>query len=413
MTRPAPFLVSFLFAALAGLGFLGTAQAAAEGGEVTVRAAGDSLESVTVRLAELGGPDVTDRSYRLGAGTRQITGYSIEKVLREAADRSEAIDLDRIPYVEVDRVGAGSPIRLSAKEIGDPDAFADGPPVFFEEDGATIFVKPGKGSGPGSSVRFTNAPIGVTIGVDDDLSVALKASPAKVDAGEPVSLRAVVRDKPEGKGLEFRWDFGDGRSRTGSKASVSHTWPRKGSYPVIVTVTAENGSSGQGAGTIEVGGATAKKPEKDPGGGTGGGGTGDTGIGPGRGGTYGGGYGSGLGGDYGIPGGSDFGVPGSAGPIAPVSPPVGSIPAPQIDPPQPVAPDDGLTPVTGELVAGTAPAPVSTIPPPAGGDTVLDPVKPVSDPAGIPGAVWMLAGAAFLLGLGGLSEVRSFSRFQR
>ncbi|MBK5109987.1 MAG: PKD domain-containing protein [Thermoleophilia bacterium] len=410
--RPAFAAVTILLLALIGPGWLAASDAEAKGGEVTVRAAGDSPASVSVTLSELGAPDVNNRDYRLRTGSRKITGHSIARVLEEAASKSDDIDIDRIPYVEVDRVGAGAPISLTSRQINSPGAFADGPPVFFEEDGATVFVKPGSGSGSGSTVRFANAPIGVTIGVADDLAVGLEASSRQVDAGDSVRFRATVEDPPSGQALEYRWSFGDGRSRASSKASVTHTYGKKGSYLVVVTATA-GGASGQGSGAVEVGKDEPKKNSGKNSGddGTGGGASGGSGSGSGY--PYEGSYGgSGYGADYGAPGdyGYDYGTSQPGNPVYPAAPPAANTPLPQTAPPAPV--DDGLTPVSGELVSGTAPAPVATIPPPGGGDTIIEPAAPASDPAGIPSAVWMIGGALFLVALGGLSEIRAFSRFQ-
>jgi PKD domain len=410
--------LSLLGATLLGAFWFGAGPAMAAGGEVTVRAAGDSPASVTIKLDELGSADVSGRSYKLGSGTRSITGYSIEKVLEEAAGRSNAIDLDRIPYVEIDRVAAGSTIRLANEQIFDPDFFADGPPVFFEEDGTTVFVKPGIGGKAGSSVRFTNAPIGVTVGVADDLSVTLRKSEAKIDAGDGVTLEARVKSPPAGQDLEYRWSFGDGRSQTSSRSSVKHTYRKKGSYLVVVTVTSSGGAQGQGSGTLEVGQTekknrqSGKKQESGTGGG-GSGGSGSTGgdsYGTGSG--Y--GYGSdGLGSGYGVPG--DFGYgsgPSAAGvPVTPVPSQSGQTPVPQSDQQQ-VQVDDGLVPVSGELVSGTSPAPVTTIPAPGGGgESVAPPAESGDGPAGIPSGIWIVAGAFFLLALGGLSESRAFGRY--
>ena len=404
--------ISLLFLTLSGIALLAPGQAGAMGGEVTVRAAGDNPASVNITLSELGAPDVENRKYRLGSGTRTITGYSVAKVLQQAASESDEIDLARIPYVEVDRVGAGAPIRLSSRQINDPGAFADGPPVFFEEGGATLFVKPGSGGGAGATVRFTNAPIGVTVGVDDDLSVALTASPKKIDRGDTVKLRAKVGNAEAGQAFEFRWSFGDGRTEVTSKASLTHVYRKTGTYSVIVTVTTA-GASGQAAGTLTVGRSESKKrPEENSGGGTGDGGSGGSGVG---GDPYGNSYGgSGSGIDYGIPGdygydsGLDYGSsqPGS---VPPAVSPVAPTPTPQVD--LGPSPDDGLVPVSGELVSGSAPAPIATIPAPGGSDTIIEPATPASDTAGIPTAVWMIGGALVLLGLGGLSEVRGFSRY--
>lgn len=406
----------YLAAVLLGTFWLGVTPASAQDGEVTVRAAGDSPASVTVKLSELGATDVTGQTYQLNSGTRSITGFSIAKVLEEAAGRSDAIDLDRIPYVDVDRVAAGSTIRLGTDQIFNPDFFTDGPPVFFEEDGATVFVKPGSGEKAGSSVRFTNAPIGVSIGVADDLSVSLRKSEAKIEAGGAVTLEARVKSPPGGQSFEYRWTFGDGRSQTTSKASVKHTYRKKGSYLVVVTVTASGGAEGQGSGTLEVGKSEKKdkKPEKKPAGdGTGEDPPGGAGPATGSGGSYDGGYGDGgLGSDYGLPGGYGYepGPSGAGSPAVPLPSQPFPAPAPQPDQQPQVPVDDGLVPVSGELVSGTSPAPVATIPAPGGGGETVSPAPGPGDPAGIPGGIWIAAGVFFLLALGGLSEIRAFSR---
>lgn len=48
----------------------------------------------------------------------------------------------------------------------------------------------------------------------------------------------------------FQWDFGDGASST--SASVSHTWPTAGNYPVSLEVTAANGKTAKVYNTIQV-----------------------------------------------------------------------------------------------------------------------------------------------------------------
>lgn len=386
----------------------------ARDGQVTVRAAGTTNESVTVNLSDLGGNDINNREYRLRNGRVSISGHSLLQVLRRADAESEAIDLETIPSIAVDRP-SGSPITISGDDARNPDAFPDGPPVFYEDNRATVFVMPGTAAGSsGGRYRFVQAPVGISVGSGARYDVELSASRTRIKVGQKVTFRATVSGQDEGEVLSFAWNFNDGSSRRTSEARVTHKFSRKGSFPVILDVTGASGN-GQSGISIEVGAVEKKpndrKPEKQPSGneGTGGQTGGGGGFGTGFGDGFDSGFGAGSGSFGAGPGG---GLPGSFGSPAPPPAPL-PLPTPDRDPDrgQDNRPDDGLDEVQGQLIDPVAGAtavgpdqvvPESADPAPSGTE---------SGGSGVPGEALALAGVGLLLGLGGFAELRVFSRF--
>ena len=64
----------------------------------------------------------------------------------------------------------------------------------------------------------------------------------EINAGETVNFDARESSSPDPTYIdEFRWDFGDGESRTTKQGIVSHTFNTAGNYEVEVTVVNDNG----------------------------------------------------------------------------------------------------------------------------------------------------------------------------
>lgn len=375
--------------------------ALAKDGQVTVRAAGITNASVTVKLSELGNNDINNRVYRLSSGAVTISGHSLLKVMNAAAAASDEIDLTTIPAIEIDRP-SGNPIRISGDDMRNPAAFSDGPPVFYEDNGATVFVMPGKGGATGNRFRFVGAPVGISIASGASYVVDLSASRTKVRVGQKVSFSASVSGQAGGESLSFRWRFGDGTVRTTSRGRVSHRFQKSGAFPVIVDVSGASGA-GQDGTLIEVGKVDRPdpkpKPDQDgnpePPANEGNGGTGGFG---GGGGGFGGGFGDGSG---------SFG-PGTGGGAPEISMPPAAQKPPE--PSTPATPDDGLVEVAGQLVDPEATATVTPVDPDAVEST--DPAPPGTEQGGfgVPGTAWTLMGVGLLMGLGMFAELRVFSR---
>jgi PKD repeat protein len=389
-----------------GLICLLASPALAKDGQVTVRAAGTTNESVTVKLSDLGNNDINNRSYRLSSGAVTISGHSLLQVMNQADSELDAIDVPTIPSVTIDRP-SGRPITISGDDLRDPGAFPDGPPVFYEDNGATVLVMPGtSATASGSRYRFVFAPVGISIGSAATYEVDLSASRTSIKTRQQVNFTAKVTGQDNGESLSFEWNFNDGKNRGTTTGKVSHRFTRKGRFLVVLDVA---GASGSGEAVIWIEVDEAKKkpndknknPDKQPEGNGGqNGGDGGTGDGFGSGvGTFGSGTGGGL--------------PGYLPPTQPSSPV--PLPAPTAKPkpePKPKTPvDDGLTEVRGELVD---PVTGETVVPPDQGQAVesADPAPSGTELGGfgIPGEAWAVAGVGLLLGLGGFAELRVFSR---
>jgi hypothetical protein len=400
---------STLAAVLLALGVLtGLAPtASAKDGQVTVRPAGITNESVTVKLSDLGGNDINNRSYRLASGPVTISGHSLLRVMEAADAESDAIDLDTIPAIEIDRPTAiGAPVTVTGEELRDPSAFRDGPPVFYEDNGATVFVMPGRGNSNGNRYRFSLAPVGITVQSGESFEVGISASKTRIKAGQSVRFVASVSGQPAGERLTYSWNFGDGTTRRTSTGRIDHTFRDDGQFPVIVEVTGASGS-GRGAVLITVG-KSDKKPEKKPDGNQGNDGNGNPGGS--------GGVGAGDGGGDSTGSAAGFGSGGTGSGSGSVAPPstsaVPNLPAPAPptrEKPKEQAPADGLETVTGQLIDPASGAPVTGTP------QVVEQADPAPEAAeqggfGVSGAALTLAGVALLLGLGGFAELRIFSR---
>ena len=370
-------------AALAVLA-IAPAVAGAKDGQIEVVAPGNDPRKVTVSLAELGSPDINNRFYELTSGRVPITnGFSIGKVLEAAeAEAGGWLDLDTLPSVEIGRPSGGV-IELSRAEALDRDFFTDGPPVFYEDNGTTVFVMPGS---PGRSYTFRFAPVDVKIGDGQTWAVSLAHSPNRPRKGQAVTITATVSGAPAGVRLSYSWSFSDGTRKTTSSPRVVHRFSGSGRRTVSVTVSGGDGS-GYGFRAIDVrpdddgggGGGEPKEPEPDSGD-QGAGGSG-TGFGSGA------GFGSGRGS---FPGSPSAGTPIDALPDRP-------------EPDRPEPSDEGLEQVSGVLIGpGTEAGPTS--------DSEQTEADPAGGGFGLSGEAATLFGVGLLIALGGLIEVRFLSR---
>ncbi len=102
-----------------------------------------------------------------------------------------------------------------------------------------------------ASARFPNAvaacqDIAVTRKVIVNAApVAVIAGPAQMAAGEKVAFDAVGSSDPDGALTGFAWDFGDGNTGTGVRAT--HVFAQPGDYTVTLTVTDDAGTPNSGA----------------------------------------------------------------------------------------------------------------------------------------------------------------------
>jgi PKD repeat protein len=69
-----------------------------------------------------------------------------------------------------------------------------------------------------------------------------------------------ANEDPGGDLSYDRWSFGDGTSATGNRGSVSHTYPRSGTYTVDHEIADVSGSSASTSQTITVVAARQQPP---------------------------------------------------------------------------------------------------------------------------------------------------------
>ena len=366
--------------------------ASAKDGTVTVGAPGTDPSQVTVRLAALGSPDINNQAYALSSGRKQVSGYSMRRVLEEAETEAGGwLDLATMPSIEVDLPTAGV-IRLSRAEALDRNYFTDGPPVFYENNGTTVFLMPGS---PGREYIFSFAPVGMKVGNGLDFEVRISATPSRPKRGQSVAFTAKVSGAPAGTGLSYRWTFSDGAARTTSSPRIEHTFEGTGRRSVVLVVSG-GGGEGQAALSLDV---------SPSGGGDSGGGGGTPTGGPApvtpEASIY--GTGSGSGGGYGSGSATGSGGSGAGTPVAPTE---------QAPPEQPTRPreagqsPDGLKEVSGLLIDPSASAAQSAVPEAAPNESGA------AGPGGLglSGEAATLFGVGLLIALGGLIEARVLVR---
>jgi len=148
-------------------------------------------------------------------------------------------------------VHTGDDVLLDGSGSGDPDGSIES--FTWEVDGQTL-------SGEFATVTFTDdGAYAVTLTVEDDMGLTdsdtcvitvLNRAPV-ADAGadaEVQTLEAVQFDgsgshDPDGCIVSYSWDFGDGG--TGAGISPAHEYSTPGTYVVTLTVTDDDGATGQ------------------------------------------------------------------------------------------------------------------------------------------------------------------------
>jgi hypothetical protein len=344
--------------------------------EVRVEAEGSA--PATLRLSQLGTPDVQGADYGLGA---ELLGHSLDRVLSAAR-----VDPYRYGDVEVE-TAAGS-ATLSRDDV----TGAEPPPAIFEDGAGARFV-PGAGEAP---LAAGGAPIVVRLERPGELRVTARASRTRVRRREEVTFTATVTGADAGEAVQISWYFDDGRSASGSR--VTHRFRRRGSYDVVVGATTAADEAGADATvTVQVGKAPDGPDRK-------GGGTNADAEAPDSGAA------TGAAGDAGAGGGT---APGAAE-ESPARPDRRKArPQRRREKRQPPRPRRREPPVrtTGapKRVAGTELADLSALTAPAGADAVAAARRgrPQDEPGGpVPPIVWWSLGGLGLLVAGGWREGR-------
>jgi hypothetical protein len=223
-------------------------------------------ERVTVSLSDLEPSwDVRERTYALhGSGgdtTVAVTGISIDKLLDRAS-------IDPYGFEGVEIAGGGRTVRLDRDQLTDPDAFADGRPVFYLDGDGAHFLRPSTGPGDLNGdelISVGDGPIAVSLRARGELNVRASASRARVEKGQRVTFDATVSGAGAGEEVHVRWTFDDRRSATGAR--VTHRFTRPGTYKVVVGATSDaNPTGADDVVTIQVGKPSETGPDREGGG---------------------------------------------------------------------------------------------------------------------------------------------------
>lgn len=249
MTR-ARALLAVAFATLAVTSPL-TDVARADVAQVTVVNPGGTEQTLSIG-ALAGSEDVVAHSYVLrstsGEVSQTITGFSLGKVIEAAG-----ADPIGFSYLEVQRP-AGGAVMLSRHQALDPGAFPEGFPVVYATAAGTGFLRPSAGPEDLNATDSFEAPQGITLVLrkGSPLQVRAKASPLQTRPGKTVTFTALVDRAGSGEQLTYSWYFDDGHS--GSGATASHSFAKRGSYDVVVGITTPGDETGASAVvTIQVG----------------------------------------------------------------------------------------------------------------------------------------------------------------
>jgi hypothetical protein len=219
--------------------------------QVTVVSPGGAERTLSLD-ALAGGEDVVGREYVLRSDAAEsvqtVTGFSPAALLEAAG-----VDPYAFSYMEVQRPAGGS-VLLSRDQALDSGAFADGPPVVYATAAGTGFLRPSSGPEDLNAADSFEAPQGIALVLrrGSPLRVRARASTVRTRPGRPVAFSAIVDRAGAGEQLTYSWYFDDGHSATGP--GVRHRFAKRGSYDVVVGVTAPGDEAGASAVvTVQVG----------------------------------------------------------------------------------------------------------------------------------------------------------------
>lgn len=256
--RRAALPAALLFSPLLCLG--GAERAAADAAQVSVVSPGGNEQTLALE-ALAGDEDVVGRAYVLrgneGETSEALTGFSLAQLIGAAG-----ADPFSFSYLEVQRPEGGA-VLLSRHQALDQGAFPDGPPLVYSAASGTGFLRPSSGPEDLNAEDSFLAPQAVSIVLrkGTPLRVKAKASTLRTRPGKPVEFSAMVEQAGAGETLSYSWSFDDGHSAAGAEAT--HSFAERGSYQVVLGVTAPGNEAGSSAVvTIQVGAPLAGPDRK-------------------------------------------------------------------------------------------------------------------------------------------------------
>jgi len=379
------------------------------------------IAPVVLQAADFGTPDVVDKTYEVldfdgnKRPVRVQQGWSLQHLLTQAD-----VDLGPYPFLTVERPQNGTKARLRKGQVTNSRAFPDGPIVVYVDDqGSLAFLRPqgdveGDDHNGDDAFPFTGT-LNVRLRKKAPLDIQIRVTPKHPKVGQVVKFDATATGQAGGDQLTYQW-FNNEASFNLNGASVKHRFTKKGSFPILLTVSSSFGSNDDEnrSVTVDVEPTKSKKNRK-------GGGTNEDDDAPDSGTSTGTGTGTGTGstGGYTAPySGYDAGTsaPITPSPVTPAvtTPPAETTPTPT-PPPTPTTPKETVPATSGEtevqgtvltglsLAAANVPPAAAANPPDAAADDVAARTgtpKKLPDPTGglhVPAGVWILLLLVLLL----------------
>lgn len=246
-------LVGLIAAAAALLAFAPGALAA----DVTI--VSTNGQSKTFDLGALAGEFDVSADYEVrstrGVTTQRVNGISIRRLI-------ELADADPV-YRNVD-IGS---VRMTRTQIEGAGAV----PAIYPTGGQAGFIRTSYGPGDrNAGDLFSTGSITIKqaqVSTDDGPIATAEASKRTVKAKQPVSFKASVSNAAAGEQFTYQWSFNDGSTASGE--SVKHSFKKRGTYRVLLTVKSAGSPSSIPAAVLMVQvGAPVKSKKKRTGTGT-------------------------------------------------------------------------------------------------------------------------------------------------
>jgi YVTN family beta-propeller protein len=161
----------------------------------------------------------------------------------------------QLTYVTLPELGAVTAINPALNSVvGPPVAgFPGAAGIAIDPDGQHGYVTNAPGStvqvldtvhnSAGAAIAVGSKPLAVAVVPDQPPKAGFFVSPSRKLIKRRLTFRAGASSDPDGKIVDYAWDFGDGHHTHGSKTTVFHRYRRPGTYTVTLKVTDEDGCS--------------------------------------------------------------------------------------------------------------------------------------------------------------------------
>jgi PKD repeat protein len=81
----------------------------------------------------------------------------------------------------------------------------------------------------------------VTVGPGTPATCSIVVSPSQILLGDTANFTAITAD-PDGRVRRFVWNFGDGKTASSSRNTITHKYERAGAFAVVLTITDDQGN---------------------------------------------------------------------------------------------------------------------------------------------------------------------------